>query len=150
MLPWVFYCRANLYATVGSWTCTITWLTTRERTFSQTARSGNVCTCVTLMLGSRCWREIAVAESCSEALSREVFLHIQPQQTCLIDWILWLSHVEVPCMGEGPFSWLIFIHLAPLMKQIKRSRGRLLWYVDLLTFKRSRISGLSSMICRAA
>ena len=36
-------------------------------------------------------------------------------------------------MGEGPFSWLIFIHLAPLMKQIKRSRGRLLWCVDLLT-----------------
>ena len=48
------------------------------------------------------------------------------QQTCLIDWILWLSHVEVSCMGEGPFSWLIFVHLAPLMKQIKRSRGRLL------------------------
>ena len=53
-------------------------------------------------------------------------------------------------MREGPFSRIIFIHLAPLMKQIKRSRGRLLSYVDLLTFKRLRISGLSSMICRAA
>ena len=48
------------------------------------------------------------------------------QQTCLIDWILWLCHVEVSCMGEGPFRWLIFVHLAPLMKQIRRSRGRLL------------------------
>ena len=48
------------------------------------------------------------------------------QQTCLIDWILWLSYVEVSCMGEGPFRWLIFVHLAPVMKQIKRSRGRLL------------------------
>ena len=48
------------------------------------------------------------------------------QQTCLIDWILWLGHVEVSCMGEGPFSRLIFIHLAPLMKQIKGSRGLLL------------------------
>ena len=53
-----------------------------------------------------------------------------------------LSHVEFSCMVEGPFSRLIFTHLAPLMKQLS--------YVDLLTFKRSRISGLSSMICRAA
>ena len=44
--------------------------------------------------------------------------------SCVIDWILWLSHVEVSCMGEGPFSWLIFIHLAPLMKQIKRCVNR--------------------------
>ena len=95
-----------------------------------------------------CWREIVLADSCSEALSREIFFCIPNQQpTCIIDWIL-----EVFCMAmaEGPFSRLIFVHLAPLMKQIKRSRGRLLWYVDLLTFKRSRISGLSSMICRAA
>ena len=61
-----------------------------------------------------------------------------------------LSHVEFSCMVEGPFSWLIFTHLAPLMKQIKRLRSHLLSYVDLLTFKRSRIFGLSSMICRAA
>ena len=40
-----------------------------------------------------------------------------------MDWIL-----EVLCvaMVEEPFSRLIFVHLAPLMKQIKRSRGRLL------------------------
>ena len=95
-----------------------------------------------------CWREVVLADSCSEALSREIFFCIPNQQpTCIIDWIL-----EVFCMAmtEGPFSRLIFVHLAPLMKQIKRSRGRLLWYVDLLTFKRSRISGLSSTICRAA
>ena len=54
------------------------------------------------------------------------------------------------CTVEGPFSWLIFTHLAPLMKQINRLRSHLLSYVDLLTFKRSRIFGLSSMICRAA
>ena len=61
-----------------------------------------------------------------------------------------LSHVEFSCTVEGPFSWLIFTHLAPLMKQINRLRSHLLSYVDLLTFKRSRIFGLSSMICRAA
>ena len=61
-----------------------------------------------------------------------------------------LSHVEFSCTVEGPFSWLIFTHLAPLMKQINRLRSPLLSYVDLLTFKRSRIFGLSSMICRAA
>ena len=61
-----------------------------------------------------------------------------------------LSHVEFSCTVEGPFSWLIFTHLAPLMKQINRLRSHLLSYVDLLTFKLSRISGLSSMICRAA
>ena len=60
-----------------------------------------------------------------------------------------LSHVEFSCMVEGPFSWLIFTHLAPLMKQIRRLRSHLLSYVDLLTFKRLRISGLSSMICLA-
>ena len=61
-----------------------------------------------------------------------------------------LSHVEFSCTVEGPFSWLIFTHLAPLMKQINRLRSHLLSYVDLLTFKRSQIFGLSSMICRAA
>ena len=61
-----------------------------------------------------------------------------------------LSHVEFSCTVEGPFSWLIFTHLASLMKQINRLRSHLLSYVDLLTFKRSRIFGLSSMICRAA
>ena len=61
-----------------------------------------------------------------------------------------LSHVEFSCTVEGPFSWLIFTHLAPLMKQINRLRSHLLSYVDLLTFKRSRIFGLSSTICRAA
>ena len=61
-----------------------------------------------------------------------------------------LSHVEFSCTVEEPFSWLIFTHLAPLMKQINRLRSHLLSYVDLLTFKRSRIFGLSSMICRAA
>ena len=61
-----------------------------------------------------------------------------------------LSHVEFSCTVEGPFSWLIFTHLAPLIKQINRLRSHLLSYVDLLTFKRSRIFGLSSMICRAA
>ena len=61
-----------------------------------------------------------------------------------------LSHVEFSCTVEGPFSWLIFTHLAPLTKQINRLRSHLLSYVDLLTFKRSQIFGLSSMICRAA
>ena len=53
-------------------------------------------------------------------------------------------------MVEGPFRRLIFTHLALLMKQIKPLQRHLLSYVDLLTFKGSRISGLSSMICRAA
>ena len=65
-----------------------------------------------------------MSESCSEALSREIFLHTQ--STTDISYRLDTCHVEVSCMGEGPFSWLIFVHLAPLMKQIKRSRGRLL------------------------
>ena len=67
-----------------------------------------------------------MAESWSEALSGRFFGIPNEQQTYLIDWILWLSHVEVPCMREGPFSRLIFIHLAPLMKQVKCSPGRLL------------------------
>ena len=73
-----------------------------------------------------------------------------PGFDCIIDWILWLSHVEFSCMIEGPFSRLIFIHVAPPMNQIKLSRSRLLCSVDVLTFKRSRIFGLSFMICTAA
>ena len=57
-----------------------------------------------------------------------------PQQTCITDWILWLSYVEFSCMVEGPFSRLIFLSLAPLMKQIKRSRSRLLWDIVVFTF----------------
>ena len=30
VLPWGFSCRANLYSTLGLWTCIITWLTVRE------------------------------------------------------------------------------------------------------------------------
>ena len=121
----------------------------RNTQFTTTA-SGNVCACVKLagthlLTGNRNGRKPFWS-----TFKGDFFCIPNRQQTCLLDWILWLSYVEVLCMGEGPFSWLIFIHLAPLMKQIKRSRGRLLWFVDLLTFKRSRISGLSSTICRAA
>ena len=62
----------------------------------------------------------------------------------------WLSHVEFSCVIEGPFSRLILIHVAPLMNQIKLSRSRLLCSVDVLTFKRARIFGLSFMIRTAA
>ena len=67
-----------------------------------------------------------MAERCSEALSREIFLHTQSTADVSYRLDTLANHVEVSCMGEGPFRLLIFIHLAPLMKQIKRSRGRLL------------------------
>ena len=38
MLPWVFYCRAYLYATVGLWTRIITSLTARETLRLKVAR----------------------------------------------------------------------------------------------------------------
>ena len=99
------------------------------------AASGNVCACVKLSGKHLLRGKYFMAEEChiqDEVLAcwREIVKHFQgrffyisnQQQTCIIDWILWLSHAEVSCMVEGPFSRLIFIHLAPLMKQIKPGR----------------------------
>ena len=65
-----------------------------------------------------------MAESRSEALSREIFLHTQSTA----DMYYRLDTLVKPfsCVVEEPFDRLIFIRLAPLMKQIKRSRSRLL------------------------
>ena len=85
------------------------------------------------LLGSTYWREIVMAESCSEALSREIFLHTQSTA----DMSYRLDTLAKPCWsimyGRRTIYLVNFIHLAPLMKQIKGLGGRLLWCVDLLT-----------------